>query len=386
MKRKIVAGTTNLMLSVFVADTSSTVGAGLTFTHASSGLVFEYRRVGDSSWTSITPVAGTLGTYTSGGIVADGAATGYYEIGIPNAALAVGARAVYIRLRGVANMYVTPIEIELDRIDYQDPVRAGLTSLANASAGASGGLSLVGSAMTLTSGERTAIANEVEAQIIDDTDTEKVLEAIVNKINSMTDLDDLTLAAISSAVRTELATELARIDVAISSRLADADYTAPDNATIGTINTNVSGMVTTLSSIVSTLAAMPASVWSYTTRTLSAAQAFLASAVAIGEDRDQQTTLLTYTEETGQMSILVFDEDNNPITITGLTLVVKFVKVRTGETYTVADGSITKSSNIATFYPPSGLNDNPGQFDWSLRTVSPNTLLGKGTHKVVYAP
>jgi hypothetical protein len=374
------------MLSVFVADTSSTVGAGLAITHASSGLVFEYRRVGDNSWTSVTPVAGTLGTYTSGGIVADGAATGYYEIGIPNAALAVGARAVYIRLRGVANMYVTPIEIELDRIDYQDPVRAGLTSLANASAGSAGGHALVGSAMTLTSGERAAIANEVEAQIIDDTDTEKVLEAIVNKINSMTDLDDLTLAAISSAVRTELATELARIDVAISTRLATAGYTAPDNATIGTINTNVSGMVTTLSSIVSTLAAMPASVWNYATRTLSAAQAFLASAVAIGEDRAQQTTLLTYTEESGQMSILVYDEDNNPVTVTGLTLVVKFVKVRTGDSYTVADGSLTKSSNVVTFFPPSGLNDDPGQFDWSLRTVSPNTLLGKGTHKVVYAP
>jgi hypothetical protein len=88
----------------------------------------------------------------------------------------------------------------------------------------------VGSAMTLTSGERTAVANEVEAQIIDDSDTEKVLEAIVNKINAMTDLDALTLAAIAAAVRTELTTELARIDVAVSSRLATAGYTAPPTA------------------------------------------------------------------------------------------------------------------------------------------------------------
>jgi hypothetical protein len=242
MKRKVAAGTTGMILSVFVADTSSTIGAGLAITHASSGLVFEYRRAGDSSWTSVTPVAGTLGTYTSGGIVADGSLTGAYEIGIPNAALAVGARAVYVRLRGVANMFPVQIEIELDRIDYQDPTRAGLTGLSANAPGATGGMALVGSAMTLTSGERTAIANEVEAQIIDDTDSEKVLEAIVNKINAMTDLDALTLSAIATAVRTELATELARIDVTISSRLAAAGYTAPDNATITANNAIVTAL------------------------------------------------------------------------------------------------------------------------------------------------
>jgi hypothetical protein len=40
---------------------------------------------------------------------------------------------------------------------------------------------------------------------------------------------------IATAVRTELATELARIDAAISTRLASASYTAPDNATISAI-------------------------------------------------------------------------------------------------------------------------------------------------------
>src|SRR5436190_442153 len=89
----------------------------------------------------------------------------------------------------------------------------------------------VGSAMTLTSGERTAIANEVEAQIIDDTDSEKVLQAIVDKIAAANpSLDDLTLGAIASAVRAELTTELGRIDVAISTRLATAGYTAPLDA------------------------------------------------------------------------------------------------------------------------------------------------------------
>lgn len=88
-----------------------------------------------------------------------------------------------------------------------------------------------GAAMTLTSGERTAIANEVETQIIDETDAEKVLLAITNKIaEANPDLSGLTLGAIGAAVRTALTTELARIDVAISTRLATAGYTAPPTA------------------------------------------------------------------------------------------------------------------------------------------------------------
>lgn len=45
-------------------------------------------------------------------------------------------------------------------------------------------------------------------------------------------LDDLALGAIASSVRTELAIELVRIDVAISTRLATDGYTAPDNVKI----------------------------------------------------------------------------------------------------------------------------------------------------------
>ena len=101
----------------------------------------------------------------------------------------------------------------------------------------------VGSAMTLTVGERTAIANEVESQIIDDTDAEKVLKAITDKIASVNpSLDDLTLAGIASAVRTELTTELARIDAAISTRLATAGYTAPANADISTIKSKTNNL------------------------------------------------------------------------------------------------------------------------------------------------
>ena len=132
MKRKIRAGTTSLSLPVIVYDNTSTTGAGLSgITHASSGLVFEYRRQGQSSWTSVTPVSKTLGTYTSGGIVASGSRAGRYEIDIPDAAVAAGARFVEVCLRGVANMHPVDIEIELDAVDYQSATNFGLSKFAD---------------------------------------------------------------------------------------------------------------------------------------------------------------------------------------------------------------------------------------------------------------
>lgn len=120
MKRKIKAGTTSFSLSVIVYDNTSTNGAGLSgITHTSIGLIFEYRRAGQSAWTSVTPVSKTLGTYTSGGIVANGARAGRYEIDPPDAAVAPGVPFVEICLRGAANMHPVDIEIELDAVDYQ---------------------------------------------------------------------------------------------------------------------------------------------------------------------------------------------------------------------------------------------------------------------------
>lgn len=120
MKRKLTAGIASVTLPIFVGDSSSTTGGGLgSLVYNTSGLVGEYRRQGESSWTSISLVAGTLGTFTSGGWVADGSLTGAYEVGIPDAAFASGARFVLIRFRGATNMLPVLIEIELDAVNYQ---------------------------------------------------------------------------------------------------------------------------------------------------------------------------------------------------------------------------------------------------------------------------
>jgi hypothetical protein len=137
----------------------------------------EYRRAGQSTWTSVTPQAGkTLGSYLSGGIVADGSLAGAYEVDFPDAAFASGARMVVCRVRGVANMLAVLIEIELDAVDYQvdafgaiKPTTAGRTL--DVSAGGEAGIDLanVGSPTTTVnlSGVTIKTATDIETDTQD---------------------------------------------------------------------------------------------------------------------------------------------------------------------------------------------------------------------------
>jgi len=78
----------------------------------------------------ITLVSGTLGTYVSGGFVAvdNTNMPGWYEVGIPDAALD-GGNQVAIQYRGATNMAPVNIYIELDAVDYQDSAAFGLSRL-----------------------------------------------------------------------------------------------------------------------------------------------------------------------------------------------------------------------------------------------------------------
>lgn len=92
---------------------------------------------------------------------------------------------------------------------------------------------VAGAAMTLTAGERTSLATVLEAAMLDEGDASALLTAIAAKVEQfLVNEGDATatLAAIGTAVRAALATELARIDVALSSRLATSGYTTPPTA------------------------------------------------------------------------------------------------------------------------------------------------------------
>ena len=243
MRRKIKAGLTSLSLSVIVYDTASITGGGLSgLTHTTSGLVLEYRRKGQSSWTQLGVGTGlvskTLGNYISGGIVANGSRAGRYEIDIPAAAIAAGARMVEICLRGAANMHPVDIEIELDAVDYQTdafgalkPTTAGRTL--DVSAGGEAGIDLanVGSPTTTLnlSGTTIKTATDIEADTQD----------IQNRIPS--GLVDGRMAAIAQVVGDKTGYKLASDGLSL--------VTSWTVAITGNITGNVTGSVGSISGV-----------------------------------------------------------------------------------------------------------------------------------------
>lgn len=133
---KIKRGSTSVRRLIFIADTSKTDGSGLAnLVYNSSGLVAYYFAGDLNNEVQITLVTATLGTYASGGFIAvdNTNMPGWYEIGIPDAALD-GGNEVAIQLRGATNMAPVNIYIELDTVDYQvdafgalKPTNAGRT-------------------------------------------------------------------------------------------------------------------------------------------------------------------------------------------------------------------------------------------------------------------
>jgi len=118
---KIKRGSTSVRRLIFIADTSKTDGSGLAnLVYNSSGLVAYYFAGDLNNEVPITLATATLGTYASGGFIAVDNANmpGWYEIGIPDAALD-GGNGVAIQLRGANNMAPVNIYIELDAVDYQ---------------------------------------------------------------------------------------------------------------------------------------------------------------------------------------------------------------------------------------------------------------------------
>lgn len=145
MKIPVVKGATSVTLLIFIQDSSSTTGAGLTgLAYNSAGLTCYRARDddGNAGATAISLVTATRGTWASGGFVEKDATNmpGWYLLSLPNNALATGSRTVGIHLKGATNMAPLPIEVLLTGVDDQDAVRGGMTALPNAAAAASGGL------------------------------------------------------------------------------------------------------------------------------------------------------------------------------------------------------------------------------------------------------
>jgi hypothetical protein len=115
LSRKI--GTTSEILQVFIRDTTSTTGAGLTgLVYNSAGLTAYFHRDTDTTATVIALANMSVGTFTSSGFKEIDATNmpGWYQFCPPNAAFLSGAKSVGFHLKGASNMAPTPIEIDLN--------------------------------------------------------------------------------------------------------------------------------------------------------------------------------------------------------------------------------------------------------------------------------
>ena len=129
---------------VFIQNSSSTTGAGLTgLVFNSAGLTADFV-VERGLRTSITLVtlASADAAWSSGGFIAvDGTnMPGLYRIDIPNAVFATADKSV-VMLKGATNMAPVVLEYQIVGFNPDDGVRLGLTSIPNVAQGTTGAIS-----------------------------------------------------------------------------------------------------------------------------------------------------------------------------------------------------------------------------------------------------
>lgn len=153
MKLNILAGATSNIFQIFIQDSSSTTGAGLTgLAYNSASLTAYYHKDSDTTATAISLVTMTVGTFTSSGFKEIDATNmpGWYQFCPPDAAVSSGKNVAF-HLKGATNMAPLPIEVQLVSYNPYDAVRLGLTALPNANASAAGGLPILGTNSTAIS-------------------------------------------------------------------------------------------------------------------------------------------------------------------------------------------------------------------------------------------
>lgn len=260
MKLARKVGAVSQILQVFIQDSSSTTGAGLTGLVFNSGsLTAYYHRDTDTTATAITLVTMTVGAFTSSGFKEIDATNmpGWYQFCPPNAALASGASSVGLHLKGATNMAPLPIEIDLStQADVTSwngtavatPATAGIPDVNTKNVGntAQTGRDL-GASVLLSSGVGTGqVSLSAGLVSLAGTQTFNVTGNITGNLSG-------TVGSVTGAVGSVVGLTAANLDAAISTRMATyaqpAGFLAatfpgvvasPTNITAGTITTATS--------------------------------------------------------------------------------------------------------------------------------------------------
>lgn len=257
MKLEKLAGATSEIWQIFVRDSSSTTGGGLTgLAFNTASLTAYYHRDTDTTATAIALVTMTVGTFTSSGFKEIDATNmpGWYQFCPPNAAIASGAKSCAFHLKGATNMAPLPIEVQLTAIN-PDSATAFMTSVATVTtatnltnAPTNGDLT----ATMKTSVTTAATAATPTAAAVTGNVGGNVVGSVASVVASVT-LAASAVQAIWDALTSALTTVgsigkllVTNIDAAISTRLAAASYTAPDNTSITAIKAKTDSLTYTV--------------------------------------------------------------------------------------------------------------------------------------------
>jgi hypothetical protein len=167
-------GTTDQSILVFIPDSSSTTGAGLTgLTFESSGLVCYYERAGAASVALSLVTQTVTGAHTDGGFVEIDSTNmkGWYRLDTPDAVQATGVDFVGLSLSGATNMGPCNVGIQLIAANLDDATGLGLTALDSLTApGTEGGL-VRGSDTDSLEDVAAAVTDDIEALTTEDGET-----------------------------------------------------------------------------------------------------------------------------------------------------------------------------------------------------------------------
>lgn len=132
-KLSILGGSTSVSVNLFIQDSSSTTGAGLTGLVFNTSSLVAYYALPRAAAVAITlaTLAAVTSSYSSGGFKEIDATNmpGWYRLDIPNAALVGSNRFVSLHLKGATNMAPLPLEIELTGWDNQNATSGGMSNL-----------------------------------------------------------------------------------------------------------------------------------------------------------------------------------------------------------------------------------------------------------------
>jgi hypothetical protein len=264
-KHLVQASNTSRSEYIFIQNSSSTTGAGLTGLVFNTASLTAYYVVERGAATAITLVtlASSTAAFASGGFIAvDGTnMPGLYRFDVPNALFSVASTdKVTVMLKGATNMAPVLLEYQIVAFNPDDTVRLGLTAIPNVAQGTTGAIS-TGDA----SGRVTVITNsDKTAYSLSGTQTFNVTGNITGNVTgsvgsvasggitsasfaagaidaSAIATDAITSAELSASAVQEIADGVLSRKLNMAGNISDVSVTSVSSATFTGANTYIAG-------------------------------------------------------------------------------------------------------------------------------------------------